>query len=92
MDTQGHASPRELETRIRHLAASVHQSAIADAMGLSPSQVSRIFAGESGVQLEKLQAFLAAIGFAAIPLEELDALHYFARQALDRKTGGAKRG
>jgi transcriptional regulator with XRE-family HTH domain len=90
MAAQAHASQRELETRIRHLAGSVHQSAIADAMGVSPSTVSRIFSGEAGVTLEHLQAFLAAVGFQAVPLEELSALHYFARKALDKPESAAR--
>jgi transcriptional regulator with XRE-family HTH domain len=88
MGTQVHASQRELETRIRHLAGSVHQSAIADAMGVSPSTVSRIFGGEGGVPLERLQAFLAAVGFEAVPLEELSALRFFAVKALEAHKHG----
>lgn len=79
-----HASPRDIERHVRAEATRISQNAVADAMGVSPSTVSRILSGESGVPLERLGGFLSAFGLAAIPVEELRALRAFAVRYLER--------
>lgn len=78
-----HANPREIERHVRAEATRLSQTAVADAMGVSPSTVSRILSGEAGVPLERLQEFLGAFGLAAVPSEELRALRSFARRYLE---------
>jgi transcriptional regulator with XRE-family HTH domain len=81
---QDHATARDLEQLIRHRIATVQQASVADACGVSPSTVSRIVAGESGIPLAYLGAFLSELGIVAVDKQELTSLRAFAVRYLER--------
>lgn len=56
-----------LESALLRAVASSGQEAVAQAIGKDVSTVSRIFAGESGVRLGDLDAFLRVLGYRAVP-------------------------
>ncbi len=75
---------------LRRMAAAKHK-AVADAIGIDESTVSRVASGERGISLDKLEAFLSSLGLVVIevggdavtiPRQKYRALQVLARDAL----------
>lgn len=84
-------SSQPLQTLILRRMASVKHKTVADAIGSDESTVSRMASGERGLSLDKLEAFLAALGMTVIevggdavtiPRQKYRALQVLARDAL----------
>lgn len=86
---QPSASARKLLQVILQRVATVKNSTVGDAIGKDESTVSRIVSGESGVRLEVLHPFLAALGLKVvdagricIDVEKYNAMLVLAKRAI----------
>lgn len=83
------ASARKLLQVILQRVAAVKNEAVAQAIGKDESTVSRIVSGESGIRLEALHPFLAALGLKVvdakricIDVEKYNAMLVLAQRAM----------
>jgi transcriptional regulator with XRE-family HTH domain len=60
------AHARKLSQMVMQRIASVKNQAVADAIGKDQSTVSRIVSGETGIKLDDLQPFLAALDLKVV--------------------------
>lgn len=85
-----------LESMILRRAGDATYTKVADAIGKDVSTVSRVFSGQSGVQLVDLEAFLAALGLQVVEVGgdsvTITAEEYHALQVLARKSLKFERG
>ena len=79
---QVHASDRNIETLIRSRLAVTRQATIAEALDMSPSNISRWLSGQDPVPLQRIGPFLDALGLVVLTRPEYDALRLFAARNL----------
>lgn len=98
IDAASENSRRLLQAVLQRIAV-VKNQAVADALGVDDSTVSRIVAGDSGVKLIALHAFLDICGLKAVPKSHIciDTDEWRAKEILLRKlmereinTGGSE--
>lgn len=84
------ADARRIETEILRRLAVTRNDEVAKAVGRDASWVSKLVAADTGLRIEQLQPFLAAIGLKVVPIasvsvdpEVLGAYKVLAKQALN---------